>query len=94
MVLSLTLAAQSWARAQEIQLARTVVQPVKHLRAQIHYIKYLLACQKNEYLRIWVRKRPALLAGYQGIFTGAAEYFIFTAAFTFSALSLIWKFSL
>ena len=33
---------QSWARAQEIQLARPVEHPVKHLLAQIHYIKYLL----------------------------------------------------
>ena len=39
--------------------ARPVLHPVKHLRAQIDYIKYLRA-QKTEYLRIWVHKRPAL----------------------------------
>ena len=37
---------QSWVRAQEIQLARPVLYPVMHLRAQIHYIKYLLASKK------------------------------------------------
>ena len=30
---------QSWARAQEIQLVRPVLHPVKYLHAQIHYTK-------------------------------------------------------
>ena len=39
--------AQSWARAQEIQLVHPVSRPLECLHAQIHYIKYLPACPKN-----------------------------------------------
>ena len=38
---------QSWARTQKYQPPHPVPHPLKHLRAQNHYIKYLLADPKN-----------------------------------------------